>query len=152
MVLLGERPALVNPLGAVHPDPGSQPPSVRITATGWSRAHCGETLGKRLYVGNLPYQASEAELRSLFEQHGAVISVTVITDRDTGMSRGYGFVEMETPSGAEAAIRALDGQELGGRNLRVNEAQERRPPRGGGERGGGGFGRGGGGPKRRDRW
>jgi cold-inducible RNA-binding protein len=124
-------------------------------------------LGKKLYVGNLPYSATEAELRQLFEQHGAVVSITVITDRDTGMSRGYGFVEMEAPADAETAIRALDGQEFGGRNLRVNEAQERRGggggPRGGpggggrggfGGGGGGGFGGGGGGrgDKRRERW
>ncbi len=117
-------------------------------------------MGKKLYVGNLPYSATEAELRQLFEQHGAVVSVTVITDRDTGMSRGYGFVEMEAPADAETAIRALDGQEFGGRNLRVNEAQERRGgggPRSGGGGGGGGGGRGGfggrgGESKRRDRW
>jgi RNA recognition motif-containing protein len=110
----------------------------------------GETLGTRLYVGNLPYQITEGELRELFEQHGPVISATVITDRETGRSRGFGFVEMEAPGAAEAAIQALDGQEFGGRNLRVNEAQERRGGRGGG--GGGGSGGGGGGYGRRERW
>jgi RNA recognition motif-containing protein len=93
-----------------------------------------------LYVGNLPFSTTEAELRSLFEKHGAVESVNVITDRETGRPRGFAFVEMEA-SAAEAAMQALDGRELGGRTLRVNEANERRP--GGG--GGGGRGPGGGG-------
>jgi RNA recognition motif-containing protein len=97
-------------------------------------------LGKKLYVGNLPFSTTEAELRSLFEKHGTVESVNVITDRETGRPRGFAFVEMEA-SAAEAAMQALDGRELGGRTLRVNEANERRP--GGG--GGGGRGPGGGG-------
>lgn len=94
-------------------------------------------MSKRLYVGNLPFSATESELRDLFEKHGEVTSVNVITDRETGRSRGFAFVEMDT-SGAEAAIQALDGQDMDGRPLRVNEARERT---GGG--GGGGF-RGGG--------
>jgi RNA recognition motif-containing protein len=97
-------------------------------------------LGKKLYVGNLPFSSTEAELREAFERHGGVESVNVITDRETGRPRGFAFVEMEDASGAEAAMRALDGSDFGGRNLRVNEAQDRR---GGGGRGGGGFGRGG---------
>jgi RNA recognition motif-containing protein len=98
-------------------------------------------LNKKLYVGNLPFSATEDELRALFEQHGDVASVNVITDRDTGRSRGFAFVEMSDASAAEAAMRALDGKDMGGRSLRVNEAQERR----GGGGGGGGGGRGGGG-------
>ena len=100
-------------------------------------------MSKKLYVGNLPFSTSEAELRELFEQHGSVESVNVITDRETGRPRGFAFVEMEDGA-ADAAMRALDGSQLGGRSLRVNEAHDRR---GGGGGGGGGFrgGRGGGG-------
>jgi len=113
-------------------------------------------LFKKLYVGNLPFSATEAELRDLFARHGAVESVKVITDRETGRSRGFAFVEMDA-NGASDAIRALDGTDMGGRALRVNEAQERsggggggggggyRGPRGGGGGGGGGYGGGGGG-------
>lgn len=89
-------------------------------------------MGKRLYVGNLPFSCTEGDLRSLFERHGQVLSASVIIDRETGRSRGFGFVEMEE-SGAEAAIRALDGSDMNGRRLRVNEAHEReRRPMGGG--------------------
>jgi RNA recognition motif-containing protein len=95
-------------------------------------------LGKRLYVGNLPFSTTEDDLRAAFEAHGSVTSVSVITDRETGRSRGFGFVEMEDPSAADEAMRALDGSDLGGRNLRVNEAQERRGGGGGGGRRGGG--------------
>lgn len=95
-------------------------------------------MSKKLYVGNLPFSTTEDELRQLFERHGAVGSVNVITDRETGRPRGFAFVEMEDAGAADKAQRALDGTELGGRNLRVNEAEERQ--RGGG--GGGGFGRG----------
>jgi RNA recognition motif-containing protein len=98
-------------------------------------------LNKKLYVGNLPFSATEAELRQLFEQHGAVESVSVITDRETGRPRGFAFVEMGDTAGAEAAISRLDGRDFGGRTLRVNEATAR--PAGGG--GGGGRGYGGGG-------
>lgn len=101
-------------------------------------------LSKKLYVGNLPFSATEDELRSLFESHGSVGSVNVITDRETGRSRGFAFVEMDDAGAAEAAMRALDGQDMGGRSLRVNEAQDRRGGGGGGG-GGGGFRRGGGG-------
>ncbi len=97
-------------------------------------------MGKKLYVGNLPFSATEAELRDVFGRHGSVRSVNVITDRETGRPRGFAFVEMEEASAAEDAMKALDGSELGGRTLRVNEAQERS---GGGSRGGGGGGRGG---------
>jgi len=89
-------------------------------------------LGKKLYVGNLPFTTTEAELRDLFEAHGAVQSVNVITDRETGRSRGFGFVEMEEGSAADAAMQALDGKDMDGRSLRVNEAHDRRGPGGGG--------------------
>lgn len=81
---------------------------------------------KTIYVGNLPFSASADDIRNLFAQHGAVQSVKLVMDRDTGRPRGFGFVEMEA-SGADAAIRALDNTNFGGRNLRVNEAQERKP-------------------------
>ncbi len=100
-------------------------------------------MSKRLYVGNIPFSATEEELRATFERHGTVSSVNVITDRETGRPRGFAFVEMDDASAADDAIRALDGSDLGGRSLRVNEAQERRGGGGGG--GGGGFRRGGGG-------
>jgi RNA recognition motif-containing protein len=96
-------------------------------------------LGKKLYVGNLPYSVTESELRELFERHGAIASVSVITDRETGRARGFAFVEFEEASSGAAAMQALDGTQLGGRTLRVNEANER----GSGGRGGGGGGRGG---------
>jgi RNA recognition motif-containing protein len=97
-------------------------------------------LSKKLYVGNVPFTTTEAELRELFEQHGSVHSVNVITDRDTGRPRGFAFIEMDEGN-AKAAMEALDGRDLGGRSLRVNEANERRPGGGGGG-GGGGYGRG----------
>lgn len=91
-------------------------------------------MGKRLYVGNLPFSVTEEDLREVFERHGTVTRVDVITDRETGRPRGFAFVEMDDPRAAEGAIDALDGQDFGGRNLRVNEAQERsgggRPGRG----------------------
>jgi RNA recognition motif-containing protein len=96
-------------------------------------------LSKKLYVGNLPFSATEDELRAAFERHGGVASVNMITDRETGRSRGFAFVEMDEASAAEEAMRALDGSDMGGRSLRVNEAHDR--PGGGG---GGGGRRGGG--------
>ena len=95
-------------------------------------------LSKKLYVGNIPFTCTENELRDVFERHGAVSSVNVITDRETGRPRGFAFVEMDDASSADDAMRALDGSDLGGRTLRVNEAQDRRGPRGGG----GGYDRG----------
>ncbi len=91
-------------------------------------------MGKKLYVGNLPFSATEEDLRELFETHGAIESVSVITDRETGRARGFAFVEFEEASSAEAAIQALDGRDMDGRSIRVNEAHERR----GGRPGGGG--------------
>jgi len=89
-------------------------------------------LSKRIYVGNLPFSSTEDDLRSVFERHGSVNSVNVITDRETGRPRGFAFVEMSEDSAAADAISALDGTDMGGRNLRVNEAQERQG--GGGRR------------------
>lgn len=91
---------------------------------------------KKIYVGNLPWSATEADLRDLFATMGEVHSAAVITDRDTGRSRGFGFIEMDDAD-AEKAIAELNGRELGDRALRVNEAQERqrRPADGGGGRG-----------------
>ncbi len=105
-------------------------------------------MGKKLYVGNLTYSTTEAELKEMFEAVGPVASVSIVTDRDTGSSKGFGFVEMETDEAAQNAIQQLNGKDLNGRSLRIDEA---RPPRerssfGGGERrGGGGFGDRGGG-------
>ncbi len=79
---------------------------------------------KRIYVGNLPYSATEEEVRDLFSQHGEIISVAMITDRETGRFRGFCFVEMDDDA-ADAAIEALNDQEMGGRTLRVNEARPR---------------------------
>lgn len=86
----------------------------------------------RIYVGNLPFQSQENSLRNLFAQYGTVREVRIITDAETGRSRGFAFVEMSTQAEAARAIEALDGQEFEGRNLRVNEAR----PREGGPRGG----------------
>jgi RNA recognition motif-containing protein len=81
-------------------------------------------MAKNIYVGNLPWSSTEEELRETFGQYGEVLSAKVIYDRETGRSRGFGFVEMEE-TGAEDAISALDGSSLGGRNLKVNEAKPR---------------------------
>lgn len=92
----------------------------------------------KIYVGNLPFSADEAAIRTLFEQHGTVDSVSLIMDRETGRPRGFGFVEMPR-SDASRAIQNLNGQDMGGRPLRVNEAQDK--PAGGRGGGGGGGGR-----------
>jgi RNA recognition motif-containing protein len=90
-------------------------------------------MGTRLYVGNLPYDTDEEELRRLFEGDGRSVSqVSIVTDRDTGRPRGFAFVEMSSQKDAEAAISALNGQEFGGRSLVVNEARERTGAGGGG--------------------
>ncbi|MDT5158370.1 MAG: hypothetical protein QOC99_938 [Acidobacteriota bacterium] len=94
----------------------------------------------KLYVGNLSFQTSSEDLRDLFAQAGTVESANVVEDRDTGRSRGFGFVEMATREEGEAAIQQFNGKELGGRNLTVNEARPREDR--GGSRGGGGGGRG----------
>jgi RNA recognition motif-containing protein len=98
----------------------------------------------KIYVGNLPFSANEAEVRTLFAQHGTVESVSLPTDRETGRPRGFGFVEMSQADAARA-IQGLNGYSMNGRPLRVNEAQDK-PRTGGGRPGGGGFrGNGGGG-------
>lgn len=83
-------------------------------------------MGKRLYVGNLNYRTTEDSLEGLFSEAGAVASVAVITDRMTGRSKGFGFVEMETEEGAKKAIEMFDNRDVDGRNLKVNEARPRR--------------------------
>ncbi len=95
-----------------------------------------------IYVGNLPYSTTETELRAMFEPHGQVQRASVVIDRETGRSRGFGFVEMANEAEGKAAIEAMNGQQLGGRALIVNEARPRQE--GGGSRGGGGGGGGGG--------
>lgn len=93
-------------------------------------------MAKKVYVGNLSFSATEEDVRDLFGEFGEVESVAMINDRETGRFRGFCFVEM-APSAADAAIAALDGKEVGGRNLRVNEARPREDRGGGGNRGGG---------------
>jgi cold-inducible RNA-binding protein len=102
-------------------------------------------MGNKLYVGNLPYSFRDEDLQRAFSAHGNVSSAKVMMERDTGRSKGFGFVEMGSDAEAQAAINALHGQQQGGRALVVNEARpmEARPPRSGG--GGGGYGGGGGG-------
>ena len=105
-------------------------------------------MGNKLYVGNLPYSFRDSDLESTFGQFGSVSSAKVMMERDTGRSKGFGFVEMGSDAEAQAAIEGVNGQNMGGRNLVVNEARpmEPRPPRSGGFGGGdrGGFGGGGG--------
>ncbi len=101
-----------------------------------------------IYVGNLPYSMDDFSLRALFEQYGEVKSANVILDRETGRSRGFGFVEMDDNAAGNTAIEALNGHAVDGRDLKVNEARPRESRGGGG--GGRGFGGGGGG--RRERW
>ncbi len=113
---------------------------------------------KNIFVGNLSFNTNEDELRQLFEPYGPVDRVSIMTDRDTGRSRGFGFVEMTNNDDGDKAITALNGQQIGGRTINVNEARPKTERGGGG--GGGGFGRGGdrgdrgnrGGGGRRDRW
>lgn len=83
-------------------------------------------MSKKIYVGNLPFTSTEADLNDVFGRHGTVASVSIITDRETGRPRGFAFVEMQDASAAADAIRALDGSDLGGRTIKVNEAQDRR--------------------------
>ena len=115
-------------------------------------------MGNKLYVGNLPYSVRDEDLQQSFSQFGSVTSAKVMMERDTGRSKGFGFVEMGSDAEAQAAINGMNGQSLGGRSVVVNEARpmEARPPRsfggggggggyGGGRSGGGGYGGGGGG-------
>ena len=102
-------------------------------------------MGNKLYVGNLPYSFRDEDMQQAFSQFGSISSAKVMMERDTGRSKGFGFVEMGSDAEAQAAIKGMNGQAMGGRNLVVNEARpmEARPPRSGG--GGGGYGGGGGG-------
>ena len=101
-------------------------------------------MGKKLYVGNLGYGVTDGDLEQLFAAHGTVVSAQVIMDRDTGRSKGFGFVEMKNDQEAQAAIAALNGQDNGGRALTVNEAKPRTEGNRGGSGGRGGYGGGGG--------
>jgi RNA recognition motif-containing protein len=101
-------------------------------------------MGRKLYVGNLSYDVTDSALEQMFAPHGTVQSAQVIMDRDTGRSKGFGFVEMGSDQEAQAAIAALSGQQVGGRSLTVNEAKPREDRGGGGGRGGYGGGGGGG--------
>ncbi len=98
-----------------------------------------------IYVGNLSYNTTEGDLRGAFESHGEVVSAAVISDRDTGRSKGFGFIEMADSEQAKSAISALDGSDLDGRQIKVNEARPKTERSGGGGGGGGGGGQ-------RDRW
>ena len=122
--------------GLLRPDSPVRSPSSAASPRSGAR---GEEyhLSKKLYVGNLSFSSTEDEIRTAFESHGSVDSVNLITDRETGRSRGFAFVEMEDASAADDAMRALDGSDMGGRTVKVNEAHDRQ--RGGG---GGGYGRG----------
>jgi hypothetical protein len=104
-------------------------------------------MGNKLYVGNLPYSVRDEDLQQSFSQFGSVTSAKVMMERDTGRSKGFGFVEMGSDAEAQAAINGMNGQSLGGRSVVVNEARpmEARPPRSFGGGGGGGYGGGGGG-------
>ena len=107
-------------------------------------------MAKKIYVGNLPWSSTSASLQTLFSAHGTVTSAEVVTDRETGRSRGFGFVEMASDEDCQQAINALNGTEVDGRAITVNEARERAPRTGGGGGyggggGGGGYGGGGGG-------
>ena len=104
-------------------------------------------MGNKLYVGNLPYTVRDEDLQQSFGEFGSITSAKVMMERDTGRSKGFGFVEMGSDAEAQAAIAGMNGQSLGGRAITVNEARpmEARPPRTGGFGGGGGYGGGGGG-------
>src|SRR3954463_2782878 len=106
-------------------------------------------MGKKVYVGNLGYGVSDSDLQQMFEPYGTVQSAQVIMDRDTGRSKGFGFVEMGSDQEAQAAIAGLGGKQVGGRSLTVNEAKPREDRGGGGRGGYGGGGRGGSGGGRR---
>jgi len=113
-------------------------------------------MGSKIYVGGMPYSTTDAELNELFATHGTVESAKVVTDKFTGQSRGFGFVEMSSAEEAQKAISALNGTQLGGRTLTVNEARPQEPRMGGGGGGGGarrgGPGGGGGGNRGGGRW
>ena len=107
---------------------------------------------KNIFVGNLDFNTSEDDLRKLFEVHGQVDRISIMTDRDTGRSRGFGFVEMANAEEGDKAIAALNGTQVGGRKLNVNEARPKTERSGGGDRDRGGKGGRGGGGGGRNRW
>jgi RNA recognition motif-containing protein len=110
-------------------------------------------MSTKLYVGNLPYETSEADLQTLFESAGQVSTISIVRDRATGQARGFAFVEMSDSDGAQKAINELDKHQFGGRSLTVNEAKPMAPRGGGGGGGfGGGSGGGGGRQRRESRW
>src|SRR6516162_10039003 len=139
---------LANRRTSVRPSPD---PRNRLAFPGATLLRCGAVerhllsvearMGKKLYVGNLTYGVTDSQLEQLFAAHGTVQSAQVIMDRDTGRSKGFGFVEMGSDQEAQAAIQALNGKEVDGRSLTVNEAKPR--TEGGSGRGGQGGGRGG---------
>jgi cold-inducible RNA-binding protein len=106
------------------------------------------SMGNKLYVGNLPYSFGDSDMEQAFGQFGTVTSAKVMMERDTGRSKGFGFVEMASPAEAKAAIEGMNGQQHGGRDLIVNEARPMEPRSGGGGGNGGGFGGNGGGSRR----
>jgi RNA recognition motif-containing protein len=122
------------------------PLALRIERFARSRFESRPVMSNRLYVGNLSFNTTDDSLRAAFASFGEVADSKVITDRETGRSRGFGFVTMGTAQEAQKAIEAMNGANLDGRALRVNEAEERAP------RGDGGGGGGGGGRGRRERW
>ena len=140
-------PASHGPVPVASREGSSVDPSIPLLRGSFKEPHDRELrkMSKKLYVGNMSYSTSHAELEAAFGAFGTVQSVNVITDRDTGRPRGFGFVEMGSEAEAQAAIEGLDGQDLGGRNLVVNLARPREDRSGGG---GGGFG----GGRRRERW
>jgi RNA recognition motif-containing protein len=138
--------ACVLPVPIPDGSPGSYQTSIFF-------AKIDRQMGNRLYVGNLSWDTNEDSLRTAFSQDDRdVKDVQILTDRDTGRSRGFGFVEMGSDEDAQAAITALDGADVDGRNIKVNEARERQPRTGGGDGGGGGGGYGGGGGGGGGRW
>ena len=120
-----------------HPRKLREPRRQDITA-GFSKLSSEYYAVTKLYVGNLPFTATEESVRNLFAPHGTVEKISLITDRDSGQPRGFGFVEMSSAD-AQKAMQSLNGKDFGGRPLKVNEAQDK--PRGGGGGGGGGYGR-----------
>ncbi len=107
---------------------------------------------KNIFVGNLSFSSTEQTIRSLFEAYGTVDRVSIVTDRDSGQPRGFGFVEMSNNAEGDAAINALNGRDLDGRSLNVNEARPKTEGGGGGRSGGGGGRSGGGGGRQNNRW
>src|ERR1700687_438085 len=141
---ISKRPAILPHAFDCSPAPAVRRPTSLCFSAEVSHsqiAHIEATRLKNIFVGNLDFNTSEEELRQMFEAHGQVDRVSIMTDRDTGRSRGFGFVEMASAEDGEKAIAALNGSQVGGRTLNVNEARPK-PERTGGGGGGGGRGRG----------